>query len=64
MPENKSGSCWIVYRFFWLVIKKATIDPVNDDGKVFQYIAKVALNYEETEKYPQRISKFKLFITK
>ena len=37
---------------------------MNDDGKVFQYIATVALNYEEIEKYSQRISKSKLFITK
>ena len=39
--------------------KKATINPVLDDNKCFQYTATVALNHEETRNHPQRISKIK-----
>ena len=46
----------------WLKIKKATINPKNKDDKCFQYALTVALNYEQTEKDPQRISKIKPFI--
>ena len=42
--------------------KKATISPKNNDDKCFQYALTVALNYEEIEKDPQRISKIKPFI--
>ena len=44
--------------------KKATINPVLDDNKCFQYTATVALNHEETRNHPQRISKIKSFINK
>ena len=33
--------------------KKATINPVLDDNKCFQYTATVALNHEETRNHPQ-----------
>ena len=42
--------------------KKATINPKNKDDKCFPYALTVALNYEQIEKYPQRISKIKPFI--
>ena len=32
-----------------LKIRKATKNPVNDDGKWFQYVPTVALNHEEME---------------
>ena len=46
----------------WLKNKKATINPKNKDDKCFQYALTVALNYEQIEKDPQRISKIKPFI--
>ena len=42
--------------------KKTTINPKNKDDKCFQYTLTVALNYEQFEKDPQRISKIKPFI--
>ena len=43
-------------------IKKATINPKNDDNKCFQYALTVALNYQNIKKDSQRISKIKSFI--
>ena len=48
----------------WLKNKTATINPKNNDDKCFQYALTVALNYEQTKDYPERISKIKLFIDK
>ena len=36
--------------------KRATINPKNTDDKCFQYAATVALNYEEVESHPERVS--------
>ena len=36
-------------------IKKATVNPKNEDDKCFQYAATVALNYEEIESHPERV---------
>ena len=44
--------------------KKATINPKKTDDKCFQYSIAVALNYEEIESHPERISNIKLFINK
>ena len=46
----------------WLKNNKATINPKNKDDKCFQYPLTVALNYEQIENDPQRISKIKPFI--
>ena len=46
----------------WLKYKKATVNPKNNDDKCFQYAVTVALNYEQTKKNPQRITKIKSFI--
>ena len=46
----------------WLKIKKANINPKNNNDKCFQYPLNIALNYEQIEKDPQRISKIKSFI--
>ena len=35
--------------------KKATTNPKNEDDKCFQYVATVALNYEEIEPHPERV---------
>ena len=48
----------------WLKIKKATINPKNNDDKCFQYALTVALNYEQIKDHPERISKIKPFIDK
>ena len=45
--------------------RKATINLINKkDSKCFQYALTVALNHEEIEKDPQRITKIKSFINK
>ena len=44
--------------------KKVTINPVNDDGKCYQFVTTVALNQEEIGKHLQRIPKIKPFINK
>ena len=46
----------------WLKIKKATIDPKNNDSTCFQYALTAELNYQSIKKDPQRISKIKHFI--
>ena len=45
-----------------LKIKKATINSENNDDNCFQYALIVALNYQNIENNPQRISKIKSFI--
>ena len=43
--------------------KKVTINPINKkDNKSFQYAVTVTLNYEETGKNTERITKVKSFI--
>ena len=44
--------------------KRATINPKNTDDKCFQYAAAVALNYEEIESHPERVSSIVRFINK
>ena len=46
----------------WLKDKKATINPINNDDKCFQYAVTLALNLDKIRKNPQRISKIKPFI--
>ena len=41
----------------WIKNKKVTINPKNNDDKCFQYALTVALNYQNIEKDPQRITK-------
>ena len=41
----------------WIKKKKAKINPENTDNKCFRYTATVALNYEEIESHPERVSK-------
>ena len=45
-------------------IKKATINPKNEDDKCFQYAVNVALNYGELGLHPDRVSNIKPFINK
>ena len=48
----------------WIKKKKSTINPKNTDDKCFQYAVTVALNYEEIESHPERVSNIKPFINK
>ena len=44
--------------------RKKTRNPKNTDDKRFQYAATVALNYEDIESHPERVSSLKPFINK
>ena len=46
----------------WILNKRATINPKNKDNKCFQYSMTVALNHQNIDNHPERISKFKPFI--
>ena len=46
----------------WLKNKKATINPKNNDHKCLQYAISVALNHQNIEKDPQRVTKIERFI--
>ena len=48
----------------WIKKKKVTINQKNTDDKCFQYAANVALNYEEINWNPVRVSNIKPFINK
>ena len=48
----------------WIKKKKRLINRKNKDDKCFQYAVTVALNYEETESHPERVSSIKPFISK
>ena len=47
----------------WIKNKKSTINPKNNDYKCFQYAVTVALNRDKINKYLQRVSKIKPFIS-
>ena len=44
--------------------KKSTINPKNNDDKCFQYAVTLALNLDNIDNHPERISKIKPFINK
>ena len=46
----------------WLKYKKSTINPKNNDDKCFHYAVTLALNFDEINNHPERISKIKPFI--
>ena len=46
----------------WVINKRATINPKNKDNKCFQYSITVALNHQNIENHPERISNIKPFI--
>ena len=46
----------------WLINKRATINPKNKDNKCFQCSITVALNHQNIENHPERISNIKPFI--
>ena len=46
----------------WLKDKKSTINPKNNDHKCFQYAVTLALNLDNIDNHPERISKIKPFI--
>ena len=46
----------------WLKDKKPTINPKNNNHKCFQYAVTLALNLDNIDNHPERISKIKPFI--
>ena len=46
----------------WVINKRATINPKNKDNKCFQDSIVVALNHQNIESHPERISNIKPFI--
>ena len=46
----------------WVLNKRATINPKNEDNKCFKYSITVALNHQNIENHPERISNIKTFI--
>ena len=46
----------------WLKDKKSMINPKNNDDKCFQYAVTLALNLDNIDNHPERISKIKPFI--
>ena len=46
----------------WLKDKKSTINPKNNNHKCFQYVVTLALNLDNIDNHPERISKIKPFI--
>ena len=48
----------------WVLNKRATTNPKNKDNKCFQYSVTVALNHQNIENHPERISNIKPFIDK
>ena len=61
---NRSGGSYIDSPA-WLKNKKATINPkTTNDNKCPQYAVAVALNYQQVNDHPERISKLKRFINR
>ena len=46
----------------WLKDKKSSINPKNNDLKCFQYVATLALNFDNINNHPEKISKISPFI--
>ena len=46
----------------WLQDKKSTVNPKNNDFKCFQYAATLALNFDNINNHPEKISKIRPFI--
>ena len=46
----------------WLKDKRSTINPKNNDHKCFQYAATLALNFDNINNHPEKISKIRPFI--
>ena len=48
----------------WIKKKKTIINLKNEDDKCLQYAASAALNYEEIESHPERVSNIKPLMNK
>ena len=53
---------WCIKSAEWVINKIATINPKNKDNKCFQNSIIVALNHQNIESHPERISNIKPFI--
>ena len=60
MSINRGGS--YIDSPKWLKYKKSTINPKNNDDKCFQYAVTLALNLDNIDNDPEKISKIKPFI--
>ena len=62
IKPNHVGS----YKHFpdWIKNKKASISPINEKDKCFQYAIPVTLNHEQIKKGLRRITKIKQVINK
>ena len=62
IKPNHGGS----YKHFpdWIKNKKASISPINEKDKCFQYARPVTLNHEQIKKGLRRITKIKQVINK
>ena len=45
----------------WIKNKKAKINPINKKDKCFQYVVRVALNYDEIKNDLQRMTKLTFY---
>ena len=59
----KRGKSYIK-SYDWILRKRVTINPKNKDNECFQYSIIVALNHQNIENQPERISNIKPFIDK
>ena len=59
---SRGGS--YIYSPKWLKDKKSTINPKNNDEKCFQYAVTLALNLDNIDNHPERISRIKPLINK
>ena len=46
----------------WLKDKTSTVNPKNNDHKCFQYVSTLALNFDNINNHPEKISKIRPFI--
>ena len=64
ISTNRSGGSYVDSRD-WIKNKKATINPKNTNyDKCMKYAISTALNYQQIDDHPERISKTKRFINK
>ena len=45
----------------WILNKRATINPKNEDNKCFEYSIVIALHYQQIGSHPERMSNIDLF---
>ena len=46
----------------WILNKRATINPKNDDNKCFEYSIVIALQHQEIGRHPEKMSNIDFFL--